>query len=212
MPEALWTSQGSPLSAKPRVPKHNPKSPKIIPRSGFSGVPVRHFAKFTIFKGKVAAEWGEASFPTNSASEPKRVSPKEDAHLVMASAPKHAPPSKSQRLKRRRAARSAHIADVGFLSEQIIKKKSAGPVATGMWLWVVLMALQTLLAKAASGLSNAPMLQKKWLLRAVATWTVIQTTAASPFGAAEPPAPMSVVNFGALETPAAGHRRLSYRR
>jgi hypothetical protein len=52
------------------------------------------------------------------------------------------------------------------------------------------------------------MLPKKWLLRAVATWTVIQTTAASPIGAAEPPAPMSVVNFGALETPAAGHRRL----
>ena len=157
------------IAGEPGVPKHKPKSPKVILRSGFSGVPVRHFAKLIIFKGKVAAEWGEASFPTNSASEPKCVSLKEDAHLVVASAPKHSPPSKSQRVKRRCAARRAHIADMSFLSEQIIKTE---PVAKGMWLWVVLMALQTLLAKAASAISNAPVLQKKWLLRAVATWMV----------------------------------------
>ena len=198
-----------PMTAgEPEAPKHKPKSPKVILRSGFSGVPVRHFAKLIIFKGKVAAEWGEAPFPTNSASEPKCVSLKEDAHLVVASAPKHSPPSKSQRVKRRCAARRAHIADMGFLSEQIIKTKSAEPVAKGMWLWVVLMALQTLLAKAASALSNAPVLQKKWLLRAVATWMVVQTTAASPIDAAPSPAPMSVVNFGAMETQATGHRRL----
>ena len=196
------------IADKPRVPQQKPNSPKIILRSGFSGVPVRHFAKFIIFNGKVAAEWGEASFPAISASEPKRVSPKGDTHLVVVSTPKHAQPSKSQRLKRRRAARSAHIADVGFLSEQIINNKSAQPVPTGMWLWVVLMALQTLPAKAASGLSSTPALQKKWLLRALATWMVVQTTAASPIGAAAPPAPMSVVNFGAPETPVAGHRRL----
>jgi hypothetical protein len=196
------------IADKPRVPQQKPNSPKIVMRSGFSGVPVRHFAKFIIFNGKVAAEWGEASFPAISASEPKRVSPKGDTHLVVVSTPKHAQPSKSQRLKRRRAARSAHIADVGFLSEQIINNKSAQPVPTGMWLWVVLMALQTLLAKAASGLSSTPALQKKWLLRALATWMVVQTTAASPIGAAPPPAPMSVVNFGAPETTVAGHRRL----
>jgi hypothetical protein len=37
---------------------------------------------------------------------------------------------------------------------------------------------------------------------------VVQTTAASPIDAAPSPAPMSVVNFGAMETQATGHRRL----
>ena len=143
-----------------------------------------------------------------AASKPKGSPLEEGAHSVDASAPKHAPPSKSQRLKHRRTARRAHIADVGFLSEQIIKKKSAEPVVAQMWLWVILAMLQAAFSKGASGLSKACVL-RKWLLRAAVMWMLVKATTASPIAAAAPPAPMPVIEFGAPGTPAwSGHRRL----
>jgi hypothetical protein len=176
------------------VSKLELKSPKVILRSGVSGVPVRHFAKLIMFKSKVAAEWGEASLDTT--------------HAVDAPAPKHAPPSK---LKRRRAIRRAHIADMGFLSEQITKKKSAEPVTVQTWLWGILMALPVALAKVGSGLSKACML-RKWVLRAAVMWMAVQATAGSPIDAAVSPVPMPFVTFGSLgvlESPAeSGHRRI----
>jgi hypothetical protein len=183
------------VAVKPTIPKPKPKPPKVIQKPGVrSEIPVRHVAKLIMFKGKVAAEWGEVSFAnSNSAAGPKRALLKEDANMVDVSAPKHALLSKSQRLKRRRAfllsARRAHSADMGFLSEQISKKKSTEPVSAPMWLQGVLMVLHVALAKAVSGLSKACML-RKWLLRAAAMWMVVQTTGASPIAAAEPPAPM----------------------
>ena len=143
-----------------------------------------------------------------AASKPKGAPLEEGAHSVDASTPKHAPPSKSQRRKHRRAARRAHIADVGFLSEQIIKNKSAEPVAAQMWLWMILAMLQAAFSKGASGLSKACVL-RKWLLRAAVMWMLVTATTASPIAAAAPPAPMPVIEFGAPGTPAwSGHRRL----
>ena len=61
--------------ASPIITKPTPTSQKVILRSGYSSASVRHFAKPTMTKGKVAAEWGEAPFPSSSASKCTHVLP-----------------------------------------------------------------------------------------------------------------------------------------
>jgi hypothetical protein len=203
--------------------KREPKPPQVIQEPGLSEEPVNYFAEpiFTS-SGKIAAAVapaiGKAPPPNDLVSIAyemlgKAAQPKMDVDVNVPVSSEIwfecNERSVSQRLKCRHAKRKACIAAayIADLKDMALLEQSIGASAQSSLLLVILMISQALLS-AATGIFNACMQRKQWLVRAVVIWMLVETTTASPIVAASAssPAPMRVAQFHSLQTPVAGHR------